>query len=70
MVADLQFWGQTTPVESFLEKLTQRYSVNAVLESAAFGGFATVSRELSAALTCHIGCLHLPCSCTIKHSTT
>jgi hypothetical protein len=43
MVADLQFWGQTMPVESFLEKVTQRYSVNAVLESAAEGGFSTNS---------------------------
>jgi len=41
MVADLQFWGQTVPVETFLEKLTQRYSVNTVLESAAMGGFTT-----------------------------
>mmetsp|Transcript_48654 Transcript_48654/g.97878 ORF Transcript_48654/g.97878 Transcript_48654/m.97878 type:complete len:164 (-) Transcript_48654:202-693(-) len=40
MVADLQFWGQQLPVESFLEKLTQRYSVNAVLESAQTGGFS------------------------------
>jgi len=30
MVADLDFWGQTVPVDAFLEKLTQRYSVNAV----------------------------------------
>lgn len=41
MVADLQFWGQTVPVETFLEKVTQRYSVNAVLESAREGGFTT-----------------------------
>lgn len=39
MVADLQYWGQTSPVEVFLEKLAQRYSVNAVLESAEQGGF-------------------------------
>ena len=31
------------PVETFLEKVTQRYSVNAVLESAAEGGFSTDS---------------------------
>jgi hypothetical protein len=43
MVADLQFWGQSVPVETFLEKVTQRYSVNAVLESAAEGGFSTDS---------------------------
>ena len=42
-VADLQFWGQSVPVETFLEKVTQRYSVNAVLESAAEGGFSTDS---------------------------
>ena len=30
-------------MESFLEKVTQRYSVNAVLESAAEGGFSTNS---------------------------
>lgn len=41
MVADLDFWGQNVPVDAFLEKLTQRYSVNAVLDSAAAGGFST-----------------------------
>jgi hypothetical protein len=30
MVADLEYWGQTTPVEVFLEKLAKQYSVNAV----------------------------------------
>jgi hypothetical protein len=40
MVADLMFWGQSVPADRFLEKLTQRYSVNAVLESAAQGGYA------------------------------
>ncbi len=39
MVADLEFWAQGVSVERFLEKITQRYSVNAVLESAAEGGF-------------------------------
>lgn len=41
LVADLQFWDQTVPVEVFLERITQRYSLNCVLESAEEKGFNT-----------------------------
>jgi hypothetical protein len=33
MVADLEYWGQTSPVEVFLEKLAKQYSVNAVSQT-------------------------------------
>ena len=39
MVADVQFWKQSTPIELFLERLTQRYSVNTVLNEAEVEGF-------------------------------
>lgn len=41
MVADLEFWDMKSNVEIFMSKLTQRYSVNAVLQSAAEGGYTT-----------------------------
>ena len=39
LVADLQFWDQSVPVEVFLERITQKYSLNCVLESADEKGF-------------------------------
>tara|TARA_B100000161_G_C33493697_1_gene388258 strand:+ start:469 stop:957 length:489 start_codon:yes stop_codon:yes gene_type:complete len=40
-IADLQYWDQKVPVEVFLERLNQRYSVNSVLETASQSGFCT-----------------------------
>ena len=40
-IADLQYWDQKVPVEVFLERLNQRYSVNSVLETASESGFCT-----------------------------
>ena len=40
-VADLQYWDQKIPVEVFLERLNQRYSVNSVLITASESGFST-----------------------------
>jgi len=41
MVADLEYWGQSSPADFWLEKLTKQYSVNAVMNAASEGGFAT-----------------------------
>ena len=41
LIADLQFWDQNVPVELFLEKITQRYSLHSVLKSAKEGGYNT-----------------------------
>jgi hypothetical protein len=40
-IADLQYWDQKVPVEVFLERLNQRYSVNSVLVTASESGFCT-----------------------------
>ena len=39
LVADVQFWQQSLPVEVFLEKLTQKYTVNTILDEAQKEGF-------------------------------
>ena len=41
MVTDLQFWYQKIPPELFLERLSQKYSINTVLDSLDEEGFYT-----------------------------
>tara|TARA_B100000900_G_C20112531_1_gene526502 strand:- start:15 stop:503 length:489 start_codon:yes stop_codon:yes gene_type:complete len=43
MVTDLQFWDQKLPVEVFLEKISQRYAVNSVIDTCKKEGFMTNS---------------------------
>ncbi len=40
MIADLQFWDQDIPPDFFLEKITQKYTLDLVLESCKQEGFA------------------------------
>ena len=42
-IADLQFWDQTIPPDFFLEKITQNYALETVLESCGEEGFITNS---------------------------
>merc|ERR1712232_192499 len=44
LVSDLQFWQQSVPVDVFLNKVNQNYSVNSVLESASEDGFTVDSK--------------------------
>lgn len=39
LVADLQFWQQSVPMDAFLDKVHQRYSVETILDTAAEDGF-------------------------------
>ena len=41
MVSDLQFWQQTVPPDVFLERVTQKYSINSILDSLEEEGFYT-----------------------------
>lgn len=41
LVADMQFWQQSVPIEVFLDRLTQRYSLNTILDHATEKGFET-----------------------------
>ena len=43
LVADLQFWQQPWSVDLFLDKITQRYAYNSILEATSKEGFKTVS---------------------------
>jgi len=47
LVADLGFWQQGVPVDVFLERLTQRYSLNTILNHAEEKGFNTSQLKLN-----------------------
>lgn len=42
LVADLQFWQQPWSVDLFLDKVTQRYAYNSILEATSEKGFKSV----------------------------
>ena len=42
LVADLQFWQQPWSVESFLDKVSQRYAYNSIIQATKKQGFETV----------------------------
>lgn len=42
LVADLQFWQQPWSVESFLDKVSQRYAYNAIIKATDEKGFQTI----------------------------
>lgn len=44
LVADLQFWQQSTSVDHFLNKVTQRYAYQTVVSSTAEKGFQVVEQ--------------------------
>ncbi len=46
LVADLQYWQQPLTVESFLNKVTQRYAVHTVMSEAGDRGFALSEQQV------------------------
>nr|YP_001293502.1 Ycf35 [Rhodomonas salina]ABO70848.1 hypothetical plastid protein 35 [Rhodomonas salina] len=42
LVADLQFWQQPWSVESFLDKVSQRYAYNSIIQATKKQGFEAV----------------------------
>lgn len=42
LVADLQFWQQPWSVESFLDRVSQRYAYNSIIQATQKQGFETV----------------------------
>lgn len=42
LVADLQFWQQPWSVQLFLDKVTQRYAYNSIIETTKAQGFQSV----------------------------
>jgi Protein of unknown function (DUF1257) len=39
LVADLQFWQQSMPVDAFMEKVQQKYAINTLVDTSARDGF-------------------------------
>ncbi|MFM7313051.1 MAG: DUF1257 domain-containing protein [Cyanobium sp.] len=54
LVADLDLWRQTVPVERFLSQLNQRYALRTILAATAEEGF-----QVSEQIQQHDGCIEL-----------
>ncbi len=46
LVSDMQFWQQPWTVESFLQKVTQRYAIATVMGASAEQGFALSEQQV------------------------
>jgi hypothetical protein len=42
LIADLQFWQQPWSVETFLDKVSQRYAYNAIIQTTEVEGFQMI----------------------------
>lgn len=53
LVADLQFWQQSMPVDAFMEKLQQTYAVHQLVDTSAQDGFQveTVKQSVDGTVT-------------------
>ena len=47
LVADIQFWQQPWSIETFLDRVSQRYAYNSIVESTSNQGFQSVSETVS-----------------------
>jgi len=48
LVADMQFWQQSMPVESFMEQVNQKYAIHTLVDSSAEDGFSVEKLTQSA----------------------
>ena len=46
LVADIQFWQQSWSIELFLDRVSQRYAYNSIVESTSDQGFQTVNETV------------------------
>ena len=46
LVADIQFWQQPWSIELFLDRVSQRYAYNSIVESTSNQGFQSVSETV------------------------
>jgi hypothetical protein len=46
LVADIQFWQQPWSIELFLDRVSQRYAYNSIVESTSDQGFQTVNETV------------------------
>ena len=46
LVADIQFWQQPWSIELFLDRVSQRYAYNSILESTSSQGIHTVNETV------------------------
>jgi hypothetical protein len=48
LVADMSFWEQSYPLESFIEKLTQQYAIKLIIGESQKAGFQLIKSESNA----------------------
>ena len=46
LVADIQFWQQPWSIELFLDRVSQKYAYNSIVESTSSQGFHTVNETI------------------------
>jgi|TARA_B100000780_G_scaffold275984_1_gene243701 hypothetical protein len=46
LVADIQFWQQPWSIELFLDRVSQKYAYNSIIESTSNQGFQTVNETI------------------------
>ena len=46
LVADIQFWQQPWSIELFLDRVSQKYAYNSIIESTSKQGFQTVNETV------------------------
>ena len=46
LVADIQFWQQPWSIELFLDRVSQKYAYNSIVESTSKQGFQTVNETV------------------------
>ena len=46
LVADIQFWQQPWSIELFLDRVSQRYAYNSIVESTSNQGFQTINETV------------------------
>ncbi|KAG7340932.1 DUF1257 domain containing protein [Nitzschia inconspicua] len=53
LVADLQFWQQSMPVDAFMEKVQQKYAIHTLVDTSAQEGFQveTVTQSVDGTVT-------------------
>ena len=47
IVADIEMWNKSLNIECLVEKITQQYSYNSILEESTKYGFSSVNKEFT-----------------------
>ena len=65
LVADIQFWQQPWSIETFLDRVSQRYAYNSIVESTSQQGFQSVSETVQEDGSIKVNTSKVECKCSI-----